>query len=60
LASSLAEAMAHQTTLGTKLHDYYLNAKQKGFFCNVLRNQDREMYDKIFTNKRGGPATKPN
>ena len=60
LAGSTASSIEEQNKRGTKLHDYYFNAKQKEFFCNVLRHEDREMYDKIFTNKRGKPATKTN
>lgn len=60
LANSTATSMEELYKKGNVLHDYYFNAKQKGFFSNVLRHQDREMYDKIFTNKRGKPAKKPN
>lgn len=58
LASSIADSIDHQTTLGSIIHDYYFNDKQKRFVSNVLWNEDRGMYDRIFTNKRGNPATR--
>lgn len=60
LANCTASAIEELHKKGAKLHDYFFSAKQKGFFCNVLRHEDREIYDKIFTNKRGRPATKTN
>ncbi len=60
LATNLANVIDHQSNLGTKLHPYYFNDKQQGFFFDLLRHEYRDIYDKIFTNGRGKPTTKPN
>lgn len=59
LAKSTATSLEDLHKKGIKLHDDTFDTKQKGFFRNVLHDEDREMYDKIYTTKRGKPATKP-
>ena len=60
LSTCTASAIEELYKKGAKLHDNFFSAKQKEFVRNVLRNEDREIYDKIFNNKRGRPATKTN
>lgn len=60
LAESTASSLEDLRKKGFRLHEHTLDTRQKGFVRNVLQHEDQEMYDKIYTNKRGRPLTNPN
>ena len=60
LAGSTATSLEDLRKKGFRLHEYALDAKQNEYFRKFLQHEDRETYDKIYTNKRGRPLAKPN
>ena len=60
LAECTASSLENLREKGFKLHEHTLDTIQKEFLRNVLQHEDQEMYDKIYTNKRGRPLTNPN